>query len=304
MVLDEAEPRRRARARGRCRRAPGGTPSSRRARRPSSTSAAITAAPARGRRSAGSTSMRAEADPVAVERGHAVARGRRRCAAVTSRPSPTSATSAPGSVDAARASGAPRRRPASSKTVSWSWLSSTQPWLAEQRVLVGVGQHRGDRPLAQRLVVARPPARSRRRRRTGPSPAPSWPAARSTCGSGAAASRRAARSRGPATAPGPGAAPPAALTRSRVEARGGTGLPETMSAIGMVTGSRGAVAVRLDHADAVAPRRAGAEHVGQRRSPAGAGLARHHPAYDDPLAHDMRTQGVGTGRRGNDTPGY
>jgi hypothetical protein len=57
----------------------------------------------------------------------------------------------------------------------------------------------------------------------------------------------------------------------------------------------GARAVRLDDADAATPRRADAEDVGERRAAAGTCLTGQHAAYDDPLAHDVGTQRVGTG---------
>ena len=75
-----------------------------------------------------------------------------------------------------------------------------------------------------------------------------------------------------------------------------------MSASGMVTGSRGpspsgSITQTPSPHDVQVP-----STSVMRGAAAGAGLARQHPAYDDALAHHMRTQGVGT--RLDDTPGY
>ena len=46
---------------------------------------------------------------------------------------------------------------------------------------------------------------------------------------------------------------------------------------------------------AVAPRQAGAEQVGERRSAGGTGLASQQPPHHDPLTHDVRAQAGGLG---------
>ena len=84
------------------------------------------------------------------------------------------------------------------------------------------------------------------------------------------------------------------VTRCRGEGRGGTGLPDTMSASRIADRVAG---LRLHDAHAVAPGRADAEHVGHRRTAGRAGLARQHAAYDDPLADDVGAQPMGF-RRG------
>ena len=108
MVHGEAQPVVEREARGCCRRAPGGTPSSRRARRPSSRSAAITTSPSRRPRSAGSTSMvRKPTQSSAYAATPLPPPGRRRCGpAVTRWSSPTIATSTSRSATPA-GSGAP-----------------------------------------------------------------------------------------------------------------------------------------------------------------------------------------------------
>ena len=89
------------------------------------------------------------------------------------------------------------------------------------------GRGRGS---ARRRPPARPgtPGRRHRQHRVGP---PGGAGVRRR----AASRRRAARWRGRATTPGPGSAPPPAATRSRIDGRGGTGLPDTMSAIAIST---------------------------------------------------------------------
>ena len=155
-------------------------------------------------------------------------------------------------------------------------------------------QHRGDRRLAERRVVrldrrdvgrperapgerqhrVRPPCRRGRRRAQQPARRP--------------VERRDHQvgEQGEARAAGPRRGE----TRSRGDGRGGTGLPETMSASRIVTGSP--VFGRHD-ADAVAPGRADAQQVGHRRPARGPGLAGQHAAYDDPLSDDVRAQTLG-----------
>ena len=108
---------------------------------------------------------------------------------------------------------------------------------AEHLVLRASRQHRRDRSLPHAVVERDHFRRTPRRHRTGSSPGPSWPAVRSTPWTGAAARNPAPGSPGPATGRALAPAPPEAATRSRGEARGGTGLPETMSAMAMRTGS-------------------------------------------------------------------
>ena len=96
---------------------------------PHSSSAAITASPSPGRarpgrpRCCGSPTQSSAyaATPLASTRPSPIA------GAVTSRSSPVDGTSQAGTRDA-RAAALRAATPASWKTVSWSWLSSTQPW--------------------------------------------------------------------------------------------------------------------------------------------------------------------------------
>ena len=120
----------------------------------------------------------------------------------------------------------------------------------------------------------RRPRRSRRRPPTDPSRAPSWPGGPSRWGSAAAASRRAARSRGRGRAPARARWASAGLTRQ--PDRG----PRRHRLAGDDVGERdlhGRPGLGLHDAGAVAPRRAHAEHVGQRRPAAGSGLAAERP---------------------------
>ena len=86
-------------------------------------------------------------------------------------------------------------------------------------------------------------------------------------------------------------------TRNRGEGRGGTGFPDTISPSGIVTAGPG---LRLHDALAVGPPHADPEQIGQRGTAARAGLAGHHPAYDDAVADDVGTQSVGLGLIGHD----
>ena len=111
---------------------------------------------------------------------------------------------------------------------------------------------------------------------------PEAPATGATTRSGNSANARTWASRG--------------VTRNRGEGRGGTGLPETMSAMRIVTG--GPPEDGRDHAHAVAPGRAHAEDVGHRRPAGRAGLPGQHPPDDHPRPDDMRAQALGlSGRR-------
>ena len=81
-------------------------------------------------------------------------------------------------------------------------------------------------------------------------------------------------------------------TRSRIDGRGGTGLPDTMSAIAIVDLRAGLGP--HDHA-AGAPRRAHPEDVGHRRPAAGSGLAAEHPPDDHALPDDVGAEQVPAG---------
>ena len=81
-------------------------------------------------------------------------------------------------------------------------------------------------------------------------------------------------------------------TRSRIDARGGTGLPETMSAVAISTISPASVrtTARPSPQDGADP-----EDVGHRRPAARPGLAAQHAPDDDALADDVRPQQVPPG---------
>ena len=166
--------------------------------------------------------------------------------------------------------------------------------VAEERVLGRVRQHGGDRPLAQRLVVGDHPlvalldaGWTHRQHRVGPPcrrrPRPAQQPVTQRLGLQVGPQRQGA-------ALGLGGRDPVPGRRARRDRLPGDDVLQP-------DGDRFArpLTVGLDHADPVAPGRAGAQHVRHRGAAAGAGLARQHPAYDDPLAHDMGTQGVGTG---------
>ena len=153
---------------------------------------------------------------------------------------------------------------------------------------VGAEQRRPRRSPGSTAAIGRPVRggverddlrRSRRRPRTARWPAPSWPAGRSRWGSGAAIqspSGSVSRSGHSASARRWASA---GETRCRVGGRGGTGLPETMSAVAIATVVPSS---RLDHAGAVGPRQADAEHVGERRTAARPGLAAQRPGAPRP----------------------
>ena len=91
-------------------------------------------------------------------------------------------------------------------------------------------------------------------------------------------------------------------TRSRGDVRGGTGLPETMSAMGMRTGSRGAVPSGWTTQKPSPQDRHVPSTSVMRRTALRARLAGQDPTDHDPHADDMRTQAVGY--RLDGTPGY
>ena len=86
------------------------------------------------------------------------------------------------------------------------------------------------------------------------------------------------------------------VTRNRGDGRGGTGLPETMSAMRIVTGGPPEVGATTQTPSA--PGRAHAEDVGHRRPAGRPGLPGQHPPDDHARPDDMRAQALGlSGRR-------
>ena len=183
--------------------------------------------------------------------------------------------------------------PASSNTVAVVVALEDPAVRAEQLVLVRVREHRRDRPLADAgverhhlVVVVGHAGRAHREHRVGPARGrgrgpPQQPVADR------------AGSRGPATGPAPGRWASRGDTRSRVDGRGGTGLPETMSAVAIRTVVPAADPESTSITHQPSPH---AVHVPSTSvsagPPLGPGLAGNRSADHHPDADDVRSQPV------------